>query len=348
MAAIWSHGFVAAIPTAWWGKTKRSVFGIQWAKRVSAYCAVRYGAYNSLWCLSGEYQYAFRDCGWTEASFNDMGRTVQAHNPYGYPLSIHPSARLDWPAPHNCQSSRPFHESGWLDHHWLQTGQSVDRMCNIVTRAEENRALSPSRPVFCAEACYDASGDADQAYHARWQAWVAMLSGCAGYGYGAHGIWQFLDPSDPEGETGKRDKRAVPWPQALEFEGSTMMLPMRSFLDKHPWWRLEPHRDWLRIDGRPCPCPSATDLSPPHCAAVPGRLYVVYVPRGNRSRSIELTNVQTSAYQAAWHNPRTGETVRPGPAMIGQAEWPIPQRPSPADEDWVFYLETQAFTGKRL
>ena len=92
MDAIWSHGFVAAIPAAWWGKTSKAVFDIQWAKRISAYCAVRYGAYNSLWCLSGEYQYAFKDCGWTEESFNDLGRTVQAHNPYGHPLSIHPSA----------------------------------------------------------------------------------------------------------------------------------------------------------------------------------------------------------------------------------------------------------------
>ena len=29
MAAIWSHGFVVAIPTAWWGKTSKSVFDIQ-------------------------------------------------------------------------------------------------------------------------------------------------------------------------------------------------------------------------------------------------------------------------------------------------------------------------------
>jgi hypothetical protein len=338
MAAIWSYGFVAAIPTAWWGKTKQCVFDIRWAKRVGSYCAVRYGAYNSLWCLSGEYQYAFKDCGWTEGSFNDMGRTVRTHNPYGHPLSIHPSARLDWPAPHSCQSSRPFHQSGWLDHHWLQTGQSVDRMYNIVTRAGENRALSPPRPVFCSEACYDASDDADQAYHARWQAWIAMLGGCAGYGYGAHGIWQFYDPADPEGETGKRDKRAVPWSRALRFGGSAMMLPVRSFLNRYPWWRLEPHRDWLLIEGRPCPHPSAADLTPPHCAAVPGELYVVYIPRGNESRFIKLTNVQTNSYRSAWYNPRTGETTPLGPAIIDRAEWSIPRRPSPTDEDWVLLL----------
>ena len=342
MAAIWSHGFVAATPTAWWGKTKRSVFDIQWATRVSAYCAVRYGAYNSVWCLSGEYQYTFKDCGWTEESFNDMGKTVQAHNPYGHPLSIHPSARLDWSAPHNCQSSRPFDESDWLDHHWLQTGQSVDRMFNIVTRAEENRALSSPKPVFCSEACYDASDDADQAYHARWQAWAAMLSGCAGYGYGAHGIWQFYDPSDPEGETGKPDKRAVSWSQALQCEGSGMMRPLRSFLTKYSWWRLEPHRDWLLVDGRPCPLPTATDLTPPHCTTIPGELCIVYIPRGNASRALKLINLNGSRYQASWFDPRTGETMPIGDVSAGSAEWSILQRPAPTDEDWVLCLEKQS------
>lgn len=134
----------------WWGKTKKSEFDIKWAKRVSAYCAVRYGACNSLWCLSGEYQYTFRDCHWTEESLNDLRRTVQSHNPNHHPLSIHPSARLDWLPPHNCQSSRLFHRSGCLDHNWLQTGQSIDRMHNIVSRAAENRSLAPSRPVVWA------------------------------------------------------------------------------------------------------------------------------------------------------------------------------------------------------
>lgn len=339
MDAIWSHGFIAAIPAAWWGKTSKPVFDIQWAKRISAYCAVRYGAYNGLRCLSGEYQYAFKDCGWTEESFNDLGRTVQAHNPYGHPLSIHPSARLDWPAPHNCQSSRPFHESGWLDHHWLQTGQSIDRMHNIVARTAENRALTPSRPVFCSEGYYDVADDADQAYHARWQAWVAMLSGSAGYSYGAHGIWQFFDPNDPKGETGKKDRRVVPWEQALQFDGSRMMQSVRSLLSRYPWWQLEPHRDWLLVDGRPSPLPTAADLTPPHCAAAGGRLYLVYIPRGNASRTMMLTDLESKRYQGYWYDPRTAEATPLVNPPVDENQWRIPQRPSPVDEDWILCLE---------
>jgi len=76
-----------------------------------------------------------------------------------------------------------------------------------VGRAEENRALKPVKPVFCSESFYDHTHNSERVYHARWQAWVALLNGCAGYGYGAHGMWQFYDPNDPLGETGKSDAR---------------------------------------------------------------------------------------------------------------------------------------------
>lgn len=339
MEAIWSRGFIVAVPVSWWGKTSSCVFDIRGAQRISAYCAVRYGAYNGMWCLSGEYQYTFQDCGWTEESFDALGRTFQAHNPYEHPLSIHPSARLDWAPPHNCQSSRPFQHSGWLDHHWLQTGQSVDRMHNIVTRSAENRALSPTRPVFCSEAYYDVADDPDQAYHARWQVWVALLSGSAGYGYGAHGIWQFFDPGDPSGETGKKTPHAVPWEQALHNEGSTMIRPMRSLLSRQPWWSLEPHPDWLLVDGEPNLLPTATDLTPPCCAAAADRLCLVYIPRGNESRALKLVQLPGEDCVGHWYNPRNGETVPLDEPPAGQTEWQLPQRPWPADEDWILCLE---------
>ncbi len=211
MQALWQHGFVAAIPATWWGKTNHCVFTPEDARRMSVYCAVRYGAFNAIWSLSGEYQYAFKDCGWTPDDFTAIGEEVQRHNPFHHPLSIHPSGQINWKPPHNVQSSKPFHGEAWLDHHWLQTGQTTDRLFNIVTRLEENRELQPPMPVFCSESYYERAGDVETAYHTRWQIWTAFLNGAAGYGYGSQGVWQFLDPSDPQGETGKRTKESVPW-----------------------------------------------------------------------------------------------------------------------------------------
>lgn len=343
MRALWDRGFVAAIPTTWWGKTKRASFTIQDARRTSAYCAVRYGAYNALWSLSGEYQYTFRDCGWTPEQINSLGDVVQRHNPYRHPLSIHPSGRTDWPAPHNCQSSRPFHRSGWLDHHWLQTGQSADRMHNIVGRSEENRALEPVRPVFCSESFYEHTHDSERVYHARWQAWVALLNGCAGYGYGAQGMWQFYDPNDPQGETGKTGRSVVPWRTALRFEGSSKIAHVATLLRRYPWWRLEPCASALLLDGEPCPVPTANDITPPHCAIIPERLCLVYVPRDNQERQIQLTALSGACERAEWFDPRNGK-VRPVHRIpdIKQGTLTLPERSDPATEDWVWVMELRA------
>lgn len=338
MHGLWERGFVAAIPTTWWGKTKNCVFTPADARRMSAYCAVRYGAFNALWSLSGEYQYAFGDCRWTAADFTALGETVQRHNPYRHPLSIHPSARLDWKAPHNVQSSRPFHGEAWLDHHWLQTGQSLDRLFNIVTRQAENRALAPPLPVFCSEASYERAEDAETAYHTRWQVWTAFLNGAAGFGYGAQGVWQFFDPADPHGETGKKTRETVPWREAARLPGSSQVVHVTTLLGRLDWGRLEPHRDWLLVDGEPSSMPTATNLRPPHCAAIPGQLYLVYLPRGNQERSCKITELRAGRYQARWFDPRTGRAMSIAPSPAANADWRLPGRPTPADEDWVLVL----------
>ena len=339
MHAVWERGLVAATPTAWFGKTGECHFTLEDAKRISCYLRVRYGAYSSLWALSGEYQYTFRDCDWTAEGINELGRAVQRHNPYEHPLSIHPSGRTNWPAPHNVQSSLPFHEERWLDHHWLQTGQSVDRLYNIVRRAEENRALRPVKPVFCSESYYERASDPHSAYHMRWQGWTAFLSGCAGYGYGAFGIWQFYDPNDPEGETGKATRDVVPWPRAMQFPGPSMLKHVAALLTSIEWWRLEPARDRLRIDGEPCPAPTRTDLTPPHAATIPGELWVVYLPRGNGGRDISLpTDATNTVARIRWYDPRQGTWLRPDGSGLREGGT-LPPRPAPSNEDWVFVLE---------
>jgi hypothetical protein len=296
---------------------------------------VRYGPFNALWSLSGEYQYAFKDCGWTPADFTALGEEVQRHNPYRHPLSIHPSGQTGWKSPHNVQSSRPFHGETWLDHHWLQTGQSLDRMCNIVTRLGNDRALTPAVPVFCSEAFYEVATDTNSAYHARWQTWTAFLNGAAGYGYGAQGLWQFLDRSDARGETGKlTDSRPVPWHEALTLPGSAQVGHARTLLASLEWWKLNPRREALRIDGRPNPPPTRTDLTPPHAAIIGGKA-VLYLPRGNANRQIQMGAPLNQGSRGRWFDPRMG-TLRNEGTELSSTLLP---RPNPADEDWVLVIE---------
>lgn len=337
MQTLWERGFVAVTPTMWWGKTKQGLFTPEDARRLSAYCAVRYGAFNALWCVSGEYQYTFRDCGWTPADLSALGAEVQRHNPWRHPLSIHPSGNTTWKPPHNVQSSRPFHGEPWLDHHWLQTGQSLDRLCNIVTRLAGDRALQPAVPVFCSESFYEVATDPDSAYHARWQAWTAFLNGAAGYGYGVQGLWQFLDRSDPQGETGKlTDSRPVPWREAIRLPGSAQVGHARTLLASLPWWKLEPRRDALRVDGQPNPLPTKTDLTPPQAAMIGEKTWVIYLPRGNANLEVRIGGTAALNARGRWFDPRKGEFAGAASSITATV---LPPRPKPADEDWVLLIE---------
>ncbi|MBN1673155.1 MAG: DUF4038 domain-containing protein [Kiritimatiellae bacterium] len=356
MRAIWDAGMILAVPPTWWGKTGNCFFSHDWAKRISVHLARRCGAYNAIWSVSGEYSGAMRDCGWTKADIDDLGRTVRADNPYGHPLSIHPGGGGQSPPPyayagptpsslpdgnhasptHKVQSSRPFHVSGWLDHNWLQTGHAPDRLHNVVGRIGENRALAPTRPVFLSEAFYEGNQGASS-YQVRWQAWCAFLEGAAGYGYGAFGLWQFFDPDDPEGETGKNVRAPLRWREAMALEGSGMMRHVRAFFERCEWWRLEPHRNWLTVDGRPNGLPTADDISPPACAAVPEALCVVYVPRGNARTAIELVGLPRQPRQARWYDPRTGDSLAADTPPPDATQWRLPARPT--DEDWVLCVE---------
>jgi hypothetical protein len=344
---LWRRGFVAATPQTWFGKLQKErscFFTVEWAKRISAYLMVRFGAYNVLWSLSGEYQYAFRDCGWTTDDFSKLGRAVQSHNSYHHPVSIHPSGATHWDPPHGVQSSKPYHNSGWLDHNWLQTGQSIDRMYNIATRTQENRALEPVRPVFCSEAYYESPLEIDPegSYHSRWQVWVAFLSGAAGYGHGTRGIWQCYDPDDVEGETGN-PPRDFPrhWLKLMSLKGSSKLQHAKRTLLECDWHRLEPHPEWLTLDGSANWSPTGTDSTPPHCAAIPGKHYIIYIPRGNASRTISITNLDDGCYSAKWVDPRDGGelSIEGPPCKVNQ--WELPGRPDP-DEDWTLVISQRS------
>lgn len=337
---LWENGLVAAVNTTWFGK-RNCFFDITWAKRVSAYLVNRFSAFNGIISLSGEYQYAMNDCTWDQSDFEDLGNLIREYNPNGKPVSVHPSSRTNWPAPHNRQSSSAFHSSDWLDHNWLQTGHDSTKLVYISERLSENYNLNPAKPVFLSEGFYEKLSNSNHVYHSRWQPWVVFLNGGAGYGYGAFGVWSFYDPDDPFGETGKEESTVSSWREALKFEGSEQMKFVSDFFQSIPWWNLSPHRNWLTVNGDPNPNVSAYDISPPHCAADRGKIYVIYIPMGNKNNEITLSNLDNKTYSVEWFNPRNGNRISGNDTPVNVSEWTIPQRPDPVDKDWALLLSVK-------
>jgi len=318
MRALWETGWVVLVQPTWIGKE----LGIRLddAVWISRYLLARYGAYNLIWSLSGEYQYAYTHLiePWTKEDWQVLGRQVARFNVYGHPVSVHPSGRQDlddpptWPKEaHQASSGGEFHDEPWLDHNWLQTGHSIDCLWRVPQRVAENYAREPHKPVVHAEGFYEMQTvEGASARMVRWQAWVAYLQGAAGHVYGASGLWQFYDPEAEEGgDTDRSNTRpwhGQSWLDALDYPGSRQLSHLAKLMTSLQWHRLEPHRDWLRVRGVP---PQEDSLTDPYLAAIPDETVVVYIPAGNSGKRIEIPNLGRRRWTARWYDPRTGEVI---------------------------------------
>lgn len=345
---IWKEGFVLAAHPSWFSQIDISPTG---AKRISRYLLARYGAYNLVWSLSGEYQYGYDDEGyrWDTADWNSLGDLVQRHNPYHHPVTVHSSGRKDWESivdgAGQLSSSGEFHDQEWLDCNWIQTGHQESRLENIPQRVEQDHGETPPKPAIHSEGWYenfDRQENPPTPAQIRWQVWTTFLNGGAGHTYGAVGVWPFYNPDindDP-----LLSWNDTTWYEGLELPGSHDLQHVRAFLTSLPWWDLEPHRDWLEVDGKQPAYDYDDGRQDPHLAATPGSdNVVVYIPENNKSRRITVSRlVAGQPYHAYWFDPRNGSrstTNIDNPITPGSSgEWTVPPRPSPNDEDWVLYL----------
>ena len=85
--------------------------------------------------------------------------------------------------------------------------------------------------------------------------------------------------------------------------------------------------------------PDINSLIDPHCAAKPGETYVIYIPEGNKGKSIGIRNLADKSYKAQWFNPRDGSSsnIDAGDfALSPDGKWNSP--PMQDNEDWVLWL----------
>lgn len=354
MQAVWEAGFTVAAHPTWIGKHAPVL--PQDALRTTRYLLARYGAFNLLWSLSGEYQYSYpvndKPGFWTADDWRRLGREAAARNPYRHPITVHPSSRYrpndpaTWaPEARTQSSSGEFHDEPWLDFNWTQTGHLESMLWFVPYRQEEDYHRTPVKPVLHSEGWYERHGRGGRTgdvYDTRWQAWVAVLSGSCGHTYGAEGVWAFYDLERPDAPLPYDTYEPVSWQEGLALPGSDNLAPFRRTFESIAWWTLQPHRDWVRIDGR---TPSIRRLDDPHCAAAPGRLYVVYVPRGNAGAALELSHLGPNRYAARWVHPRTGASTAIGLAAdaTGEGVWTAP--PVPDASDWALVLEADGGRG---
>ena len=318
--------------------------GVDKMKKHWRHLVARYGSYPVTWCLAGEGTMPYylsknaeadalaQKQGWTE-----LARYMHSIDPYAHPVTIHPSssARL-------C-----VEDAHVLDYDMLQTGHG-DRssLPNTVKQVRSSYRAQPVMPVVEGEVSYEGIGAYCGPELQRWMFWACILNGAAGFTYGANGIWQFntrkqaYGPS-PHGMTWGN----TPWEDASRLAGSAHVGAAKRFLEGLPWWKLEPHPEWVEpgwqdgLNELPFTC-GKHDV--PLAAGIPGKLRIIYIPMGTGLKLVKGFE-RGVRYHLDLLDPLTGAETAVGEVTVDEAGNWIPSVPGtpawfprPIYQDWVF------------
>lgn len=341
LQALWDNGLLIAAHPTWFSEFSITLAE---AKSISRYLWARYGAYNLVWSISGEYStsYVHGANAFSQEDWEELGTYVGQLGGQPHPLSAHPRNFVAAKPSVSFSSSHEFHTSAWLDHNWVQSFFYLEETARQVTA---DYAREPKKPVIHAEGAYEAGYPASynltmdyvfiDDYLVRLQAWTAYLSGAAGHTYGANGVWPMYDPAftDP----GINDEYSNPWYEDLLLEGSSDMQHIRDFFSSLEWHSFEPMGAWLRVNDQPLNMGEDSNYSDPSALGRWGDTYIVYIPKGHTSDKLEILHLACNTYAAKWFNPRDGQYIAIETPVSTLSEWALPVRPD--TNDWVLLLE---------
>ncbi len=249
--------------------------------RYSRYLVARYGARPAIWLVGG-------DGPATDpaivAQLDRAGQEIEKWDAYRQPTGIHYS-------PHAL--NRTHQDKDWLDFQWCQTGHNGEHVAERVADMWRN---TPIKAVANGEPTYENIGKTGSG--AGWwqghEAWCNLTAGgTMGLVYGAGSLWQWrLHTKEPD----HADWCTAPdagWREALDFEGSRYPGFAAKILDGLPFADMQPN--WTYTYGR-------------RGLAVPGKLFVLYLPEGGGT-GIASRDVPR-AYRV--YDPRSGAEVGKG------------------------------------
>jgi hypothetical protein len=301
------------------------------------YLVARYGAFPVIWCLSGEGAMPYylaksdpaEDTKLLRSAWSRIGKLVRETDPFHRPLTIHPRSR----------SWDDIEDPDRLDFHMLQAGHLPPALEGGVAMIEEAGRRFGDRPVVNAETRYEGHMATNGADVQRYAFWSSMLSGAAGFTYGAAGIFQANDRERPTGDRpGGGAFDSTFWDEALRFPGATQLGLSKALLAELPFHRFEPHPEWFSATVRW----GADQYRPPfrvYGAGIPGECRVAYIPLryyhwdGPEVRDIEAD----TKYVAMYFNPTNGDRIDLGPVVPDEnGTWKAPMLP--VLHDWVLVL----------
>ena len=303
-----------------------ALMGVERMKKHWRYLIARWGAYPVVWCLAGEGLAVYYESGDPEGDrevqrrgWTAVGQYLRANDPYRRLITIHPSSLRD--------SRDQLEDSSCLDFGMLQLShRGYDHLPAQVRILRDAVNLRPRIPVVNAESNYEGIKGAHHADVQRFGFWSSMLSGAAGFTYGANGMWQINRRGDPFGPSPHGAAWGnTPWEEACQLPGGRQVALGRRILDGLPWRRFEPRPEWIE------PAPGSKEALRPLAAGIPSRCRVFYLPTpiSPLGRRPVVKGVEAGrTYRARYVNPADGEEFPLGEVRPNRrGEWEIGAAP---------------------
>ena len=290
--------------------------GVEKMNRHWRYLIARYGAYPVVWIVGGEA---------SGPQWTDVAKYVRTTDPYRRPTTAHPPS----------SGRRSLTDDTVLDFDMLQTGHGGGwgAPCgdwggaagNTVAKVTAHYSKTPTMPVLVGEVVYEGHMMTNGPEMQRFMFWSSMLDGAAGHTYGAGGIWQM----NSETERGA-EYEFTPWFEAMHLPGSTQLGLAKKLLEEYPWWRFEPHPEWVDPHSTTLCVPHAQwyddnqqfaarggkwDL--PYAAGIPGEVRIIYIPGHYYNWSAPTVKhlERDVPYHAFYFNPASGKRYNLGTVM---------------------------------
>jgi len=238
-------GITPAIIGAW-NQSLRQM-GVAKMEKHWRYIIARYGAYPVLWILGGEIYDPPKGVtqarestgmpptpGWTE-----VARYIRATDPYHRLLTAH-----EPPLPYDT----PLQDDSLTDFKLLQPSHfGWASVALEVAQLNANWARTDRRkPLVVGEVGWEKIGAEHLENLQRTAFWLALLNGAAGFSYGATETSLAYDTDKPFHRIRYSFRT---WEEAMNYPGAYQAGIAKKLLEQYPWWRFEPHPEWVTPRG---------------------------------------------------------------------------------------------------
>ncbi|MCD6407479.1 DUF4038 domain-containing protein [bacterium] len=223
-----------------------SFMGVDKIKKHWEYLVARYGAYPVIWCLAGETVMPYylsknkeEESKFLKKKWTEVAEYVRKVDKFNRLITTHPT-----------QFGREqLEKPELLDFELLQTGHGgILSFPNTIKSIKISLKKKPVMPVLIGEVNYEGILGSSKDDIQRLTFWSSILSGIAGYTYGANGLWQFNLKTRPYGASPHGTKWGdIPWKEVYRLPGSCQIGMGKKFLTRYRWWEFQPHPEWIEI-----------------------------------------------------------------------------------------------------